>query len=438
MNNRIQLCKSLLMFFIIAVLLQSCNAEDLLQNKPEAIQAKSHNSCMRSIEEAVDIATQATEMLPGHFSRNERTINVDSIKFYLKNQSRNNDIDTLMYIINFEDNAGFALIAANKAVPGGLLAITESGNYNPNIECENPGLQTFVNMSEYYLSNLSDNNLGFIPDTVAIKIPFDPGTPGFMDYKIVRDTTYSVRINPNFNLQWGQDFPEGLLCPNGVAGCTNTATLMAMSYFESPKTITLTYDANPSTISIDWKAIKRHSQSYSSFYQLSLDGCNSNVHTIMAQICRESGHRNNSIYSKNPNETGTYTRTVLKGTLESFGLHPSEFYIGFPENVLQTLTNSGILICSASALTFIIDGLDYLDIHTAEYTREYGRPWVCSNDHGITSYRYYHINWGWNGEGSGFFRSNVFDAAKPYKYDDPNKPASGDFSENFVYINVFK
>ncbi len=88
--------------------------------------------------------------------------------------------------------------------------------------------------------------------------------------------------------------------------------------------------------------------------------------------------------------------------------------------------------------TFIMDGIYYLDVHVGEYMKEYGKPWVCFNDHGTTSYRYHHINWGMNGAGNGFFNAGVFDAAKPYKYDDKNNPASFSYDRSFFYINVFK
>jgi len=435
--------------FATTALLLSCTQQEPAfdRHDSEADALTSSRSAIRSVDEAAEIASRAIGMLPGGKIRSSnRTFSKNDVKVAYSHSSRNASSDTLMYVFNFDNGEGFAAVAANRAVPEGLIAVTEMGSYDPDRTPDNPGLALYMDAAENHLRGLKDSIPIFVDST---KIKVDPEYPGLAKYEIRRDTTYEEAINPNFNLRWGQRYPEGMLFPNGIAGCTNTAALMAMSYLEAPKQMNLTFYSSPQTINIDWQVLKEHHESYRYYYMLQEDGCSNATHTTISQICRELGERNHSNWNEF-GSTETYSRQYLKSTLEGFGLHPSEFYQGNSSGLLTTLKNGGVTIMLGGELinengketesrhAFIMDGIYYLDIHVGEYMKEYGKPWVCINDHGTQKYRYHHINWGWYGDGNGFFNAGVFDASKPYKYDDEDKPASGNFSVNFYYINVFK
>jgi hypothetical protein len=52
--------------------------------------------------------------------------------------------DTLLYIVNFEDSCGYALVSADALIPG-VMAFVEEGSLSPNQDINNPGFQNFLN-----------------------------------------------------------------------------------------------------------------------------------------------------------------------------------------------------------------------------------------------------------------------------------------------------
>lgn len=100
-------------------------------------------------------------------------------------------------------------------------------------------------------------------DSTQNVTPIDTGiNKDLVQYKFEEKLVKHDFAIPNYNLKWGQRNPEGLLCPNSISGCTNTAMLMIMSYFKAPQTLKINYteDVNE-LLYIDWDAILKHEQS---------------------------------------------------------------------------------------------------------------------------------------------------------------------------------
>jgi hypothetical protein len=58
--------------------------------------------------------------------------------------------DTLLYIVNFEQNSGYALVSATKEVPG-VVAYIDNGGLTPDQPIDNPGFSEFLeNYGENY------------------------------------------------------------------------------------------------------------------------------------------------------------------------------------------------------------------------------------------------------------------------------------------------
>ncbi len=251
--------KTVAIFATTALLLSCTQQEPVFDRHDSKADALSSRSAIRTVDEAAEIASRAIGMLPGGKSRSSnRTFSKNDVKVAYSHSSRNASSDTLMYVFNFDNGEGFAVVAANRAMPEGLIAVTEMGSYDPECTPDNPGLALYMDAAEDHLLGLKDS----IPTFIGEPVIRDTINPGFAQYEIRRDTTYRETINPNFNLCWGARYPEGMLFPNGVAGCVNTATLMAMAYLEAPKQMDLTFYSSPQTINIDWKALKEHHKSY--------------------------------------------------------------------------------------------------------------------------------------------------------------------------------
>lgn len=441
--------KKLILYAVFSlILLASCSSdENMLQAEISEPEMQSGGiSAKRTVDEAADIAFSAIDMLPRCKSRSGvRSFNKGKVKIIGSAQSRSGGSDTLMYVFNFDDEEGFAVVAADRAFSEGLIAVTEKGSYDPSVTPENPGLALYMKSAESYLAGLDLKE--------AIKVPIDTIiNPGFAEYKIVRDTTYLEIIDPSFDLLWGQEYPEGWLFDNGMAGCVNTVCLIAMSYFNTPTQITLDYNASGEQMNIDWDAIHTHRVSVRNG-SIVTDDCTNEVHMTIAKICKELSDRNHSFPSLNP--YGTYTSFPnAKFTLDGLGLHTYPVTSGMPSSttIAKTMRDGGIILMSAAGEfpdkdgnpyidrhAFVLDGIKYYDIHVGEWIREWGKPWVLSNDHGTSRYRYNHINWGWNGHGNGYFSGSVMDLGKPYKYDEPGLAADDVIiNDDYMYLQVFK
>lgn len=78
--------------------------------------------------------------------KNSRALTVNSAV----TRSGINQQDTLAYIFNFDNDEGFAIVAADIRVPEKLLAYTETGNLEQ--DTDNPGLAVFLGYAENYIT----------------------------------------------------------------------------------------------------------------------------------------------------------------------------------------------------------------------------------------------------------------------------------------------
>lgn len=352
--------------------------------------ARSENfSQTRTIEEAIEIAKSAASMLDDVSSRvyPERDINLDNIQI-LSNLSRS-EPDTLIYIVNYKNNLGFAVISAQKKVEP-LLAVTESGSYVNAEECHNPGLVQFMNMATDYVKNTSSSS---VEQEVITEVRFE---------EIVNGDT----IAPRVEVQWGQTGIYGAYCQNGISGCNNTAAAMVMSYFEYPKSIELKYQSNSSAMPLDWTEIKRHKTgAYTTC-------CSDKIHEPIGHLMRELGFRSGSKYLDNKTRTFiSDTRKVLHDLGYNVGAI-TDTYNGF---VKWNLKNGLIMMYghddTAGGHTWLCDGYKYQKTVVVEYIRPINEVSWTENSRTETELIYNHFNWGWNGMHNGYFYDGVYKAS---------------------------
>ena len=143
---------------LAATTLFACTQE-VIETLP--IQAESETQLMkvqskyRTYEEALAIAQDAISMLGKSSvtrSGNPRTIDIHNVQYIVNTSSTRSDgkTDTLMYVFNYDDNAGFAVVSANRATEG-LIAVTEQGNYVAGEETGNGGFDLYMDMAEEYV-----------------------------------------------------------------------------------------------------------------------------------------------------------------------------------------------------------------------------------------------------------------------------------------------
>lgn len=408
---------------IIALMLQfffvNCSSDEpsinSIPNETESILSKS--SRLRSIEEAAQIARDAIGMLDNGSSRSAvtRTFSPANVQTIESLNSRSG-IDTLMYVFNFDDNMGYAVVAANKSFNPGLIAITENGNYQVGQKSNNPGINMFMENAEILVKD-SLKPFDSIPT-----IPEEPN-PELINYIIKTDTTTLADITPKYYLYWGQHYPEGLLCPNNVCGCAVTASLIAMATLEKPTQYTFNFsDGSQITEQINWKYVRRHKKSF--LYETPYNNHSCvllyDVHGIMSRVADDIYRKTNTHPIVTTYQTGLtlYEASTPVPDFENFFISLNMTENGFEfftdEKIISWLNQGyaiiGKLNCESDSTThaLIVDGIKKYLMINAEWIKEYGKPWECTFEFWRKTETYYHLNWGWNGNDNGYFYNAIF------------------------------
>ena len=273
-----------------------------------------YNLNRRSYAEAVEIAQNSIKMLQEESATTRgnkpvRTLNLTSgIKAICQPQTRSigndSDNDTLLYVFNFNDEQGFAVVSANRQTEG-LIAAVEMGSYDPAIPTGNPGFDTYMQMAKVYVANTE------VIEKEA-KVTTTKSSQGIQMCKPVYDTVFFKKINPRISVRWGQKQRMGQYCPNGVCGCSNTAAAQIMSYFQYPSSINLTFEERDvNSTALNWTAMCTHQYSNASYNRDEAD-------TQIGRLARQLGKISNSSYHSYPDATKNSTETAVNKSRNTF------------------------------------------------------------------------------------------------------------------------
>ncbi|MBD5339729.1 MAG: hypothetical protein HDR98_11555 [Bacteroides sp.] len=179
----------------------------------------------RSLEEALQYANDwFAQMEQGTRSANREIESVDFITTGVN--TRSSDTDTLMYLVNYANNKGFALLGRHQ-YSRDIYAIGEDGQLFMSDTVYNKGLADFMALA---VADAAQPNVRTIPiDTSQFIVPWK--------YSITR------RVNPMLNeniSKWNQSAPFNQCCPiingkQGVLGCGPVAVGMLMAHYKWPK-----------------------------------------------------------------------------------------------------------------------------------------------------------------------------------------------------------
>ena len=150
--------------------------------------------------------------------------------------TRSGVIDTTLYLVNYENNGGFALLGADERVRP-IYAISDEGQLNMSDTIENKGLVLFFRNIEAEM--LEFPGMGQFPDSISIiRPPVDPEIPT-IEYEIRRQTEPLLNYYQN---RWNQQPPYNAYCPviddtNTVVGCMAVAIGQIMAYHQYPVSV---------------------------------------------------------------------------------------------------------------------------------------------------------------------------------------------------------
>lgn len=450
-----------LLFLTAAAMLSSCCTDDYTAEILTADSApESHVSApsghTRSYGEALEIARRSIGIVDGpEVTRAGKARTIRDGRCVTRQSTRNDGIeqtDTLVYIFNFNDNAGFSIIAANRCVSP-VLVVTEQGNYEY-------GRPTGIDGFDNYMDSMTAE-LANMPDIPIFDFPRE-----YSETEIIKND----KIGPLCTTKWDQDGVFGAYCSNGVAGCTTIAMAQIMAYWEYPNSITTTYTDknknvsitpnydgivpdidNPNaqhigeTFYIHWDEIKNHKVGCSSA------SCEQN-HWEISALIKQIGELNSSVYftyptdaSKNYTSVYSYNSFPTPFSRTGYNKESLSLHIFDWDYVRSELDNLRPLIIDASSgrggHTWVLDGyidkdekttfyeIDYIDYKGDKAIPHYKVSSIIEDKQQLV-----HFNWGWGGECDGYFTAtNSFSTTEGVKYDS-NETITHDL--NFLQQNV--
>ncbi|MBQ6687971.1 MAG: C10 family peptidase [Bacteroidales bacterium] len=367
--------KKILIFFLFSIFC-SCVAENteyiLLSD------LKQNHSKHRTINSAIKEANHAFH---DFFPMTKSSCEVDTA-FFITNTT-----DTLLIIVNYKHNSGFAIVSANKEdMP--ILGIFDKGSFQENYD-NNPGFQIcyneiLANQELYYQQNLS---------TKSINENY---------YNVVSTITSTSTIGPLINVNWGQRAPFNLYCPNvqtPLAGCTPVAIAQAMSYFEYPNALSITYtDTISSPIILRWRDLKAHNHE---FCTPLCKTCKTASHLL-----REIGHRCKANY--NASSTGAWPYAEYLSKFRYQCKQSATFNITDIEDFIWEYRLA--ILCgfnpSGTGHTWVVDGVKNIRYTNTYYlTNPDGTETEVYSENCID--KYLHFNFGWYGSGNGFILCQI-------------------------------
>ena len=438
--------------------LQSCNedgpgipSEDAIE---ETTQVK--NLLMRSPEEAIDIAQRAWEDFYGDgaspASRSGRCV-IDygrPVEVVRSAKSRGSSAsDTLLYVVNFADDGGFAVIAAPRNIDE-LLAVTSQGHYYPESQPDQeavPGFELWMENARAYaasgpvsmdttkrypplvgLDTLGPGGKPVFPpggptierDTTGKPDSIDPGNPGRLQQKEWEDTIIHSIVNPQIKNSWGQGnkkikdlykYPEGYLFSNGLCGCGTLAVAQACLFFKEPSQVYI----NGSYQDLDWSKMCLHKIWRSQTAETSpIDNCPGTnrepAHSMIAWLCRVIGDKAKAT----PHNEGTGTKrgnllNAIKEILPNRAV--SNNWISFYNTNVQVGSGRIMIVTADNKFgpghVWVCDGSRHTEYYHYYATRDNSsKPWIIQNKTHIVQ-KYNHFNWGWNGLDNGWFDQAV-------------------------------
>ena len=426
--------KILILSLVFMPMLAACTDEKELMTPSNESQMdmNSISSSFRSLEEARQVALSGIKMIQQDEAKSEtrasdrpeRKLTEPIVKTRPSTRA-DGDTDTLMYVFNFADDQGYAIVDARVQNPG-LIAVTEKGHYTENIQ----GLSD--EDPQKIINSLVD---GYIQKDVYDSIPLRARI-----WQRVEIDTVITNINPRVTVKWDQDYPFDYFTPNGSAGCGIIAMMQVMSFYEYPSQRQgLTYaNHDVASIDLDWDTFKLHTESHSP----NSTGCITQAkHQDMGRFARQLGHMTGSIYNtNNTNNTDGSTSTSnsqMYSCMTNLGFTCTPWNDYTTGSLYNILNSGGVVIMRGSTSTdgghaWVVDGIRKLQITYDHYVSYYSinGPWL-NDEHVVTFEEYNHINWGWtNGECNGYFLDGIFDVQHPKWVDFPEVPSDLDY--NFI------
>ncbi|MDE6272572.1 MAG: Spi family protease inhibitor [Muribaculaceae bacterium] len=291
-------------FAVLAVIFASCAGD-----APELRVADEGSSSPKT---NLEYALAYAEELMGQLDPQTRGVNreVADIQFVCNDMTRSGEQDTTLYLVNYADNMGFALLDA-QAKNGGVYAISPKGHLEFSDSVNNPVLAHFFRR----VREVSANHEPLTRD----------GGPIVSGWK---NTIYQIEDSANPILcsqyaDWTYNDIPGVTNNGGSANITTAACALAkiLAYYLHPEIVG---DEN-----INWKYISRTSPLKSEVYKL-LRALNTRA-ILQDYVADSSGH---------DDWTRKITPEYVDNALKILGLGAPSLWINGDENPFSSIKHT--------------------------------------------------------------------------------------------------
>ena len=373
--------KKIMYLVAVALVLTACSSEEPITPQNQVNDAMGANPYRVSLTDALKNA----DALLGELSEGEVTRSVErkveSVEYYSRPGTRSLGGDTLLYLVNYADDAGFALLSADSRLRP-IYAISDEGSMSFSDTTYNKGLALFARGVEAEITSLP--NLPYIPVDSLILKPGFPVNPKVDSIRSVKD-----RVRPMLSMyqrNWDQDAPFNKYCftdenlPAKV-GCAAIAVAQIMAYHKCPEQY--------GEYTFDWDEI---------------NAGNIDMLAMFLQILGNDSNLKMSYGEAGTTQGSFASITRIVPTFENMGYSCLYDYLNFSEaTACAMLKGTYDSQCVASPLlvtgshpqgghAWVIDGfIQY------QYTKVVVPPITTFDD------ILYHCVWGWGGSSNGYY-----------------------------------
>ena len=245
--------KTRFILLIALLFISSCTLDHETEGRIDS-DTISIEEAMRSLDIFLSHQSQYSKETRSAAKKPHKIMTVTSSDIKSVTRSSSDETSTpLVYVVNYENDGGFAILAANTALPDPVIAVTEKGNLNNDLSLSRNGQSMQTEADEDFSCFIKTMIVNYIErertsgrgegdgggegggtgggdDTGDNPAGDDPNTnhPGGP-----ANPLYNVA--PLFPNWWDQDSPFNQYCPtiggkHCKAGCTPVATAMALTY----------------------------------------------------------------------------------------------------------------------------------------------------------------------------------------------------------------
>ena len=338
------------------------------------------------------------------------------------------DIDNLLYIVEFEDGMGSAIIGADRRVEPVYAILDESVLTTEDFENAANGVE---------LDEISTYTAGLIAQSAANRASTYNLLPNvdltYDEYYYVPSTSIVTYIQPMLNTKWGQEDPyndnyswyltdDGSL-KQAPAGCGVILAGQLLTHLRPSTTITL----------------NGHTHSYANMAQFTFDRVVTDpiLKQKIALFIYDISVEMNATYSAD--ETST-SPSELNKIFKKAGLSSVYTNVLNKDKICEMLDDSKPVptygyTADGGGHGWIIDGRKCTQTNVAKVTIRDGVVISSEYQYSYTT-DYIHCNFGWDGECDGYYGYSIFDTTTTH----PNEPNFGDitYTNDYIYNTNLK